>query len=111
MVALKLREGENFDPDAFYNYMTGQTSGGDMDKKWMPEFVRIVEDFEYTRTQKILVRPLKHEYFNLEFIKEGTIYYFRRGFDTYKPFTKEDLGSLIEEFKQAGREQLLETWR
>jgi fatty-acyl-CoA synthase len=111
MVAVKLCEGSAFDPAAFHRYLQEQCAGGDMDKKWMPEFVRVVPEFEHTRTQKILVRPLKHEYYNLEWVPEGTIYHCRRGFDTYRPFTRADMESLLAEFKKAGREQLLETWR
>ncbi|HUT55821.1 MAG TPA: AMP-binding protein [bacterium] len=111
MAAVKLCEGKNFDPAEFHRYLREQGSKGDMDKKWMPEFVRVVPEFEYTRTQKILVRPLKHEYYNLEWVPEGTLYYYRRGFDTYRPFTTADMESLLAEFKTAGREQLLETWR
>jgi fatty-acyl-CoA synthase len=111
MVAVKLHEGQKFDQDAFYKYLEEQCSGGDMDRKWMPEFVRVVSDFEYTLTQKILVRPLKHEYYNMEWVPDCTIYYYRRGFDTYRPFTRADMETLLEEFKKAGREQLLETWR
>ncbi|OGP61118.1 MAG: hypothetical protein A2V67_09020 [Deltaproteobacteria bacterium RBG_13_61_14] len=111
MAAVKLHEGQKFDPEAFHQYLEKQCSGGDMDRKWIPEFVRVVNDFEYTRTQKILARPLKHEYFNLEWIPEGTIYFYRRGFDTYRPFTRAELEALLEEFKKTGREQLLETWR
>ena len=86
-------------------------TGGDMDRKWKPDFVRVVTEFEHTRTQKILVRPLKHEYYNLEWVPEGTLYYFRRGFETYHEFTKAGFEALKDEFRQNGREQLLETWR
>ncbi len=82
-----------------------------MDKKWKPDFVRIVDDFELTRTQKVLVRPLKHEFFNMEWVPEGTVYYIRRGFDSYKPFNKSEMEELRKEFIETGKEQLLETWR
>jgi fatty-acyl-CoA synthase len=111
MVAVKLYEGAEFDPEDFHQYVTAQAAGGDMDKKWMPDFVRVVPDFEYTRTQKILVRPLKHEFYNLEYAPEGSIYFFQRGFDCYRLFTKADQAKLMDEFKKSGREQVLETWR
>jgi len=111
MVAVKLNEGREFDADAFHDYVEGQCTGGDMDRKWKPDFVRVVEDFEHTRTQKILVRPLKHEYFNLEWAPEEGLYFFRRGFDSYRNFTSKDFEDIKAEFKENGREQLLETWR
>ena len=48
-------------PHAFFELLraAGRTHGG-MDRKWFPDFVRIVDDFEFTQTQKILVRNLKH---------------------------------------------------
>jgi fatty-acyl-CoA synthase len=111
MVAVKLNEGQEFDPGAFHDYVEKQCTGGDMDRKWKPDFVRVVEDFEHTRTQKILVRPLKHEYFNLEWAPEEGLYFFRRGFDSYRNFTSKDFEDIKAEFKENGREQLLETWR
>ncbi len=111
MVSLKLYEGAQFDPMDFFEFMKFSTEYGNMDKKWTPEFVRIVDDFEYTRTQKILVRPLKHEYYNLEVVPKARIYFLRRDFNTYRDFNKADLQDLKDEFKKNGREQLLETWR
>ena len=35
-----------------------------MDRKWFPDFVRVVRDFEYTGTQKVLVRELKRVHFD-----------------------------------------------
>jgi len=111
MAAVKLCQGGEFDPEEFYEFCREQCTRGDMDRKWMPDFVRVVKDFEFTRTQKILVRPLKHEYYNMEWIPPGTVFYFRKGFETYKPFTADELESLRAEFREAGREQLLETWQ
>lgn len=111
MVAVKLNEGREFDPASFHAFIEEQCTGGGMDKKWMPDFVRIVPDFEHTRTQKILVRPLKHEYYNMEWVPAGAVYFCRRGFDSYRPFTGQDFTALQDEFRKNGREQLLETWR
>lgn len=111
MSAVRMDEGKEFDPKAFFDYCEAQCIKGDMDRKWFPDFVRVVKEFEHTRTQKILVKPLKQEFYNLEWVPEGTIFFRRRGFDTYKPFTKADFEELKEEFKKNGREQLLEAWR
>ena len=111
MVAVKPWEGKQFDPQAFHEFIERHCTDGDMDRKWKPDFVRIVSDFEYTRTQKILVRPLKHEFYDLEWVPEGTVYFFRRGFESYRPFTKKDLEDLRGEFEQNSRGHVLETWR
>jgi len=111
MVAIRLHEGKKFDPDEFYKFCDNQCSSGDMDRKWMPDFVRVVTEFEHTRTQKIMVRPLKHEFYNTEWAPEGTVFYHRRGFNTYRLFTKDEMERLRDEFKAGGREGLLEAWR
>ena len=66
MAALKLRAGASFDPQAFYDFCQEQVSHGSMDPKWVPDFVRVVQEFEYTQTQKILVRNLKKAHFDLK---------------------------------------------
>jgi fatty-acyl-CoA synthase len=111
MTAAKLRTGHTFDAGEFHEYVERQCRSGSMDRKWKPDFVRIVDEFEFTRTEKILVRPLKHEFYNLEWAPEGSIYFFRRGFETYKLFTKEEMEKLRVEFKETGKEQLLDAWR
>ncbi len=111
MTAVKLRDGREFDPEDFNRYLEAQCTEGDMDRKWKPDFVRLVEDFEYTRTEKILVRPLKHEYYDLDWAPEGRLYFIRRGFDCYRLFTRDDLAALREEFRKNERDGLLETWR
>ena len=63
MAALKLREGARFDPKGFFDWCEAQVSGASMDRKWFPDFVRVVDDFEYTQTQKVLVRAYKKVHF------------------------------------------------
>ncbi len=48
MAALKLRDGAQFDPRAFFDWCERQVTGGSMDRKWFPDFVRLVDDFEFT---------------------------------------------------------------
>ena len=56
MAAVKLRPGASFDPAGFFAFCEGQVHQGGMDRKWFPDFVRVVDEFEFTQTQKILVR-------------------------------------------------------
>ena len=51
MVALQLRPGAAFDPARFFAFCEEQVERGGMDRKWFPDFVRIVDDFEFTQTQ------------------------------------------------------------
>jgi hypothetical protein len=78
-----------------------------MDRKWMPDFVRLVDDFEYTQTQKVLVRDLKKAHFDLRKQLEP-IYWRERGDVTYKAFTREDYDRLRKQFAAAERLQLLD---
>src|SRR5262249_62169262 len=48
MAALKLRPGARFDAKGFFDFCERQVVGGGMDRKWFPDFVRIVPEFEST---------------------------------------------------------------
>src|SRR5690606_27379589 len=108
MAALKLRPGARFDPQAFFDFCEGQVEPGGMDRKWFTDFVRIVEDFEFTQTQKILVRNLKAAHFNRRLLPDEPIYWRTRGDRCFKPFTKDDYEELRRAFEAAERLQQLE---
>jgi fatty-acyl-CoA synthase len=104
MVALKLRQGARFDPKAFFDWCESEVVSGSMDRKWFPDFVRVVEDFEYTQTQKVLVRNIKKAHFDRYRLPRAAIYWRQRGDSTYKPFTASDYENVRAEF--AAREKL-----
>jgi len=105
MVALKLRDGATFDAQAFFDYCETQITGGGMDRKWFPDYVRIVDEFEYTQTEKILVRNLKKLHFDLNRLGEDApVFWRRRGDVAYKRLTRADYEELRKEF--AAREKL-----
>jgi acyl-CoA synthetase (AMP-forming)/AMP-acid ligase II len=105
MAAVKLRPGASFDPKGFFDWCEQQVSGASMDRKWFPDFVRIVDDFEYTQTQKVLVRNYKKAHFDLGRMPNAhPLYWRRRGDTAFKPLTKADYQQLREEF--AAREKL-----
>jgi len=108
MAALKLRPGARFDPRQFYAFCEEQVQHGGMDRKWFPDFVRVVEDFEFTQTQKILVRELKARHFNRRVLGEDPIFWRERGDTAFKPFRREDYERVRAEFEAAERLQLLE---
>lgn len=107
MAAVKVREGARFDPAGFFEFCERQIRDGGMDRKWMPDFVRVVEDFEYTGTQKILVRNLKAAHFDAAAVTDP-LYWRERGDETFKPFTPEDYASLRAGFEAAERVGLLD---
>jgi len=108
MVALKLRPGRRFDASAFYEFCERQVAAGGMDRKWFPDFVRIVDDFEFTQTQKILVRSLKSAHFSRRTLPDAPLYWRERGDRSFKPFSESDYQRLRAEFEAAERLSLLE---
>ncbi len=58
MAALQLREGAEFDPEAFAAFLAAQP---DLGTKWAPRYVRICRKIPTTATAKILVRALRTE--------------------------------------------------
>jgi fatty-acyl-CoA synthase len=104
MVALKLRPGAPFDPQAFFDFCEKQVMGGGMDRKWFPDFVRVVDEFEYTQTEKILVRNLKKLHFDRRRLPDAKLYFRVRGDTTYRPLVTTNYEKIREEF--AAREKL-----
>jgi fatty-acyl-CoA synthase len=107
MVALKMRDGTSFDPLSFFDFCEKQVTEGGMDRKWFPDFVRVMDDFEYTGTQKILVRNLKAVHFQPSKIKDP-LFWRERGDKSFKPLTATDYDGLREHFAKAERLPLLE---
>ncbi len=108
MAAIKMRSGAKFDPQAFFDWCEDQVNGASMDRKWFPDFVRLVDDFEYTQTQKVLVRNLKKVHFDRRRVPDEIIYWRERGDTAYKPFIKADFERLQKEFVERERAELLD---
>ncbi len=108
MAALKLRPGTEFDPRGFLRFCEEQVEHGGMDRKWIPDFVRIVDEFEYTQTQKVLVRNLKKLHFDRRRLPDAAIYWRQRGDESFRPFASDDYEALRRDFAAAEREHLLD---
>jgi fatty-acyl-CoA synthase len=108
MLALKLRAGAVFDPKAFFDFCERQVTEGGMDRKWFPDFVRLVDDFEYTQTEKILVRNLKRVHFDRRRLPDAPIFWRRRGDDAFRPFDAAAYEALRAEFAAAEKLDLLD---
>jgi fatty-acyl-CoA synthase len=108
MAALKMRDGAKFDPKSFFDYCETQVTGGSMDRKWFPDFIRVVDEFDYTGTAKILVRNLKKVHFCRRRLPDATLYWRTRGSTTYQPFTADDYDGLRATFAKAERLELLD---
>ncbi len=104
MAAIKMRPGAKFDPRGFFEWCEQQITGASMDRKWFPDFIRIVDDFEYTETQKVLVRNYKKVHFDRNRLPDAELYWRCRGDTEFKPFGRADYDALRAEF--AARERL-----
>ena len=108
MAALKLRPGATFDTQAFFDWCVTQINEASMARKWLPDFIRIVGDFEYTETQKILVRNLKKTHFDKDRLPNEPLYWHERGDTSFRSFTREDYKRLRDQFAAAERLHLLD---
>jgi fatty-acyl-CoA synthase len=108
MAAMRLRKGARFDPAAFFAWCEHQVEHGAMDRKWFPDFLRLVEDFSYTQTQKVLVRELKKDHFHRDRLSDEPIYWRERGDSAYRTFDPEDFRTLRKTFVAAEREELVD---
>ncbi len=58
MAALELTDGSRFDAVGFEAFLTAQS---DLGPKWLPRFVRIVEQIPLTGSNKVRKAPLRQE--------------------------------------------------
>ncbi|MBN2159016.1 MAG: AMP-binding protein [Spirochaetes bacterium] len=107
MVTVQLKKNHAFNPEEVHAWLTRQQKEGGMDPKWMPDYIRIIDCFPVTDTQKIMVRPYKKEHFNIEKNPNMQIYFCERGGKTYQKLTRDKFHELKEVFKKNGREHLL----
>src|SRR5262249_40033810 len=108
MVALKLRPGAAFEGRGFFEFCDRLVADGGMDRKWCPDFVRVVPEFEYTKTEKILVRNLNHVHFDRTRLPDEQIYWRQRGDAAFSAFTAADYQNLRAAFAEAEKLDLLD---
>jgi fatty-acyl-CoA synthase len=108
MAALLLRPGARFDPAGFLAFCERQVREGGMDRKWIPDFVRLVDDFQFTQTQKILVRELKRDHFHRGRLPDAPIFWRQRGDTAFRAFGSDDFAALRRQFQSAERDRLLD---
>ncbi len=108
-VALQLKAGAEFDPQRAYAHFMEQQQSGGMDPKWMPDFIRIVDELPLSPTHKVLVRHIKREHFDVASNPEMAIWFRRRGDTGYRQLTVDEYEALRQQFEANGREHLLAT--
>jgi fatty-acyl-CoA synthase len=102
MAALLLADGAAFDPDGFVRFLGEQL---DLSPKWVPRFVRVVDDMPQTQTLKVLKRVLRAEGWDCA----GEVWWRAdpRAAPAYAPMTDGDRARLRDEFDARGRGHLL----
>ncbi len=71
MVALQLKEGAIFDPHEFSAFLQVQP---DLGAKWMPSYVRLMDELPLTQTNKVLTRDLTKDKWQSVGRAEGLMY-------------------------------------
>lgn len=71
MVALQLKEGAVFDPREFSAFLQVQP---DLGAKWMPSYVRLMNELPLTQTNKVLKRDLTKDKWQSVARAEGLMY-------------------------------------
>lgn len=100
MAALQLTPGSVFDPAAFAAFLTEQS---DLGPKAAPTFVRVVEDFPMTQTNKVLKRLLVTDRW-----QTSDLQWWRSARDPeYRAFTPDDQASWEARIIASGRAALL----
>jgi fatty-acyl-CoA synthase len=101
MVAVELKPGAVFDPDAFDDFLGRQA---DLGTKWRPRFVRVAESFPLTHTNKIRKRELRREHWGTT----DAVWWKPDRNGSYRELTASDAATLRAEFGHAGRAHLLD---
>ena len=102
MAGLVLRDGAEFDPAGFADWLDTQ---GDIGPKWRPRYLRILRDPPTTGTNKIVKRALVHEKWRHDLIGGDPVFVRNRGDEQYRPFTVDDEQALHESFVRNQRER------
>ncbi|MEV0091764.1 AMP-binding protein [Streptomyces sp. NPDC050738] len=100
MAAVALREGVAFDAERFARFLRAQ---GDLGTKMAPRFVRLVREMPVTATNKVHRVALRAEGFAGS---ADEVWWAPDG--TYRKLTGEDVAGLRAEYRERGREELLD---
>ncbi len=99
MAAVLLETGRSFDGAGFAEFLSAQ---GDLGTKCAPRYVRVVDDFPKTETNKILKRVLRQQRWETDeplWVRDAA---------TYRPMTDADRATILGEFEARGRVAVLD---
>ncbi|MFP6654212.1 MAG: long-chain-fatty-acid--CoA ligase [Myxococcota bacterium] len=100
MAAIKLEPGQDFDAEAFGEFLSGQE---DLGTKWMPRYLRICQSLPMTQTNKVLKRSLRSEFWECA---DPVWRRSEKGTD-YRRLGPQDIEEIRHDFVERGREAAL----
>ncbi|MCE2854563.1 MAG: AMP-binding protein [Ilumatobacteraceae bacterium] len=104
MVALQFEEGHQFDIESFSEFLATQP---DMGTKWMPTFIRVMEQLPLTQTTKVLKRQLVLERWHSCEQGDNHVWWRPTKGESFTKMTVEHAAQLREKFVAAGRGDIL----
>jgi fatty-acyl-CoA synthase len=100
MAAVQLRAGASFDPAAFASFVDSLAGVG---PKWRPRYVRVVDEFPTTGTNKIVKRTLVRQKYRHDLCGDDELWVRARGDDAFRLFTSDDEVAVHAALDAAGR--------
>jgi fatty-acyl-CoA synthase len=100
MAAVQLRAGTAFAPEAFAAFIDALAEVG---PKWRPRYVRVVDEFPSTGTNKIVKRALVRQKYRHDLCDGDTLWVRDRHADAYREFLEADEAELRAALERAGR--------
>lgn len=102
MAAIILKEGEEFDPEAFSRWVDAEDA---ISERYRPRYVRVARELPTTGTNKVVKRRLVHEKWRSDRVGDDAVYVREKADDAYRLFAAEDEADLRSRFDRAGRLQ------
>lgn len=96
MAALQLREGADFNPTTFADFLDQQDDFG---TKWTPRLVRISDPLPLTPTLKVLKRQLRQERWR----SDDPVWWSKNKHAPYRLMSREDVGALEQAIADRGK--------
>jgi fatty-acyl-CoA synthase len=101
MVALQMEDGVRFNAEEFAAFLSSQS---DLGPKWVPTYIRIVDELPLTQTNKVLKRTLVSDKWESVTRGEGSMYVRYEKDIAYVPFGKTEYETLRAQFVASNRE-------
>ena len=102
MAAVQFAPGTDFDPVRFDEFLAAQR---DLGPKWVPTYVRVVDGFPMTETNKVIKRELVRQRWEVD----SPMWWRRDRGGSLVPFTDDDAAALRKQFDATGRAHVLDT--